>query len=97
MAWKALATIPPNCSPAVPPGTTTNAEVFDCTKSYLGATEWNGAITYGDGDRVAYLYNIYVSIQGTNFGNQPNNNPTWWVFEGTQGVISLVKSKCIKP
>jgi hypothetical protein len=56
-----------NVGPQGPPGV-----------AYTPRGNWNSGTTYAQGDEVTYNSVLYISLQSSNLGHQPDINPSWW-------------------
>lgn len=46
--------------------------------SNLALSHYSSAVTYGEGDRVVYKFAEYISLQGSNTGNDPETVISYW-------------------
>jgi hypothetical protein len=69
---------------------TSNTGAIAALKQVTFQGAWQSSVTYFAGAQVDFGGTIYVSLQSSNLGNQPDTSPTFWVstggtstFEGT--------------
>ena len=56
----------------------------------MSYAEWNNFTTYATNDIVAYVGNLYISLQTPNLNQQPDTSPTFWAQIGGGSVVSSI-------
>ena len=66
--------------------------------SNLALSHYSSAVTYAEGDRVVYKFAEYISLQGSNIGNDPETVTSYWakindIFIGVNERVKYVGRK----
>lgn len=55
--------------------------------------DWLIGTTYALNAEVHYSNSIYVSLQASNTGHQPDTSPTWWIRKGADNIQAMFDDK----
>lgn len=59
------------------------------TNATESVANWAVGTTYAKDAEVNYANSIYVSLQASNLGKQPNLEPTWWIRKSANNTYSM--------